>query len=186
MAGDRRIGRIRRVLIAALAAVTAVGIGTLAAGCWTDPASVPTSPASAGATPPTVPTAGTTAVPTADAEVAAIRATVDAFNAAAGGAPSDQRQRLLDLVDPDRRPEVEQCDVATTTVRLEPVYAGLRLLGGEADTPATRPAYALPTLIRIYSDGRRVGTDLTTLQLVVNSATGTGGSVAYLTPFCVN
>ena len=64
--------------------------------------------------------------------------------------------------------------MATTTVRFEPVYAGLRLLQGQADTAATRPTYALPTLIRIYSDGRLVGTDLTTLQLVVNSATGGG------------
>ncbi|HEY7816314.1 MAG TPA: hypothetical protein VIC62_23910 [Nakamurella sp.] len=181
MAGDRRIGRIRRALVTALAAFAAAGIATLSVSCWADPASV-ISPASAGAVSSAVPAA----LPAADAEVAAIRATVDAFNAAAAGDPSDQRQRLLDLVDPDRREAVEQCAVATTTVRFEPVYAGLRMLRGPADTPATRPTYALPTLIRIYSDGRLTGTDLTTLQLVVNSATGGGPTEAYLTPFCVN
>jgi len=116
----------------------------------------------------------------AEADAAAVRATVDAFNDTA--TPADQRQRLADLVEPDRRNEVERCAAASTTVRFEPVYAGLRALAGESGPSST--TYALPTLARVYSSDRLVGTDLTTLQLVVNAATGV--TEAYLTPFCVN
>lgn len=119
------------------------------------------------------------AIPAADA--AAVRATVEEFNAAADGTPSDQRQRLVELVDPDRRERAIQCPTATTTVRFEPVYAGLRAL---ADDGAR--TYVLPTLIRVYDGGRLAGTDVAALQLVVRPATGDGTPEAYLTPFCVS
>lgn len=156
MAGDRPLRR----LLVATALIATLG----SAGCRADAAlSDPISPAMPAAIP------------------AAVRATVEALNAGAGGTPSDQRQRLLELVDPDRRERAIQCPAATTTVRFEPVYAGLRAVAdGSAAT------YVLPTLIRVYDGGRLVGTDVAALQLVVNSAAGDGAAEAYLTPFCVN
>ena len=62
-----------------------------------------------------------------------------------------------------------------------------------AATPASAAAtaadaggtvYGLPTLIRVFSGERLIGTDLTTLQMIVRS--GGTEAEAYLTPFCVN
>jgi len=130
---------------------------------------------------PGAPPSDTSTVPPADA--AAVHAAIDAINATAGGPVADQQQRLAQLTDPDRRAGL-RCPVATTTVRFEPVYPGLRITGGQPGSTG----YALPTLIRIYTGDRMTGTDLTALELVVRPAgDGAGaGNAAYLTPVCVN
>lgn len=149
-----------------------------------------TSPPETATAPPTA-TATTTLG--AQADIDAIRATVDAVNVTAGGPVADQQAQLLAHVDPARRDEVRRCPAATTTIRLEPVDQGLRALpepsadaAAAAGTPSDgrTTSYALPTLIRIFSGDRLIGTDLTTLKLVVRD-TNTGDE-AYLTPFCVN
>jgi hypothetical protein len=137
--------------------------------------------------------------PAPQADVDAIRATVDAVNAAAGGPVADQQAQLFAHIDPARRDEARRCPTATTTVRLAPVEQGLRVLAtGPSATPVASAAtasevttpdasvtvYWLPTLIRIFSGDRLIGTDLTTLRLVVRD-TGAGPE-AFLTPFCVN
>ncbi len=125
----------------------------------------------------------------------AVHATLAAVNAAAGGPAAAQQAALIAHIDPARRDEARNCPVATTTVRLEPVDAGLRALpeaavaesgtAGASDSgSAPAAAYALPTLIRSFAGDRLVGTDLTTLRLIVRE-TDTGDE-AYLTPFCVN
>ncbi len=138
----------------------------------------------------TTDTSGTRAAPDPAADTA-VRATIEAFNAAAAAGPADQQHRLADLVEPDRAAEVRNCPAATSTVRFEPVYGGLRAAGapepaGQTAADAAAQSYLLPALIRIYSGERVTGTDLTTLHLVVRPATGGGDSEAYLTPFCVN
>lgn len=149
----------RRLFVAVL--VTVIGV----TGCRPE------------AAPETASTSGIPAsVPPAAAD--AVRATIDAVNAGAGGSAADQQQLLASLVDPDHRAEVVGCPTATTTVRFEPIYPGLRALDVESDS------YALPTLIRIFRGDRAAGTDLTTLQLVIRPAAG--GNEAFLTPFCVN
>jgi hypothetical protein len=147
------------------------------------------------------PESATTSIgaPAAQADVDAIRATIDAVNAAAGGPVADQQAQLAAHVDPARRDEAQRCPAATTTVRLAPVEQGLRELVGPtarpagSATPASAAAtaadaggtvYGLPTLIRVFSGERLIGTDLTTLRLVVRD-TGAGPE-AFLTPFCVN
>ena len=158
----------------------------------------------------------------AQGDIDAIRITIDAVNATAGGPVADQQAQLIAHVEPARRDEMQRCPTATTTVRLEPVDQGLRSLPNPpadspvpsapptdppvSPTPPTHPpgdaedaatsssapatptadgiTYALPTLIRIFSGDRLIGTDLTTLQLVVRI--DGGGREAYLTPFCVN
>ncbi len=191
---------VRRLMLAATVAVMAVAaVGTAGCGAAAPQAAPPTSvsaptamTSTAGNTAgdavnTTVGTAGDAAatpiadsVPARDAE--AVRATIDAINATAGGPVADQQRRLVDSVDPDDRADVGRCPPATTTVRFEPVYAGLRGTGGSADSTS----YALPTLIRIYTGSRMTGTDLTTLQLVVRPSDGATSTAAYLTPFCVN
>ena len=150
----------------------------------------PTDTAS-GAEPGTVPDAETgsesawttsretSAIPGADEQ--AIRATIDRLNATAAGAVSDQQAALAALIDPALTGALDDCPPATTTLRMEPVYPGLRpapdwtapegALGGTV--------YALPSLIRIYTGDRMTGTDLTTLHL------GLDGGKAYLAPLCV-
>lgn len=132
------------------------------------------------------------------ADLAAIRETIDAVNAAAGGTVDDQQAQLTARVEPDRRAEVQRCPTATTTVRLAPVDRGLRAVPGSTAPAPTAPAptateptappdtttYMLPTLIRIFTGDRLTGTDLTTLRVVVYH--DANGSEAYLTPFCVN
>lgn len=193
--------------VAARLAVAAMVLAVLV-GCRDTPAATGTAaPGSA----PAAAVSGEATIP--DADRAAIRATVDAVNATAGGPVAAQQAELLTRTDPDRRVEVQRCPDATTTVRFEPVDRGLRAAPGSPDgsvgsgrtegsngsvdsagsggdggsTPATAPggtAYRWPALIRIYSGDRVVGTDLTTLQIIVRSS-GTGVE-AYLTPFCVN
>ena len=178
-----------------------------AAACRATPAPDTTAAASADPTPVTVRPADD--IP-ADAATA-IRATIDAVNATAGGPVADQQAALIAHVDPARRAEAQSCPAATTTVRLEPVDQGLRSLpeqpagppsgtdtvpptgtGTGTPTGTNATTYALPTLIRIFAGDRLIGTDLTTLRLIVtNTGTGTGtatgtGTEAYLTPFCVN
>lgn len=122
--------------------------------------------------------------PAPAADLDAIRATIDAVNAGAGGSVADQQATLVANVDPARRAEAQRCPTATTTVRLAPVDPGLRPIAGPAPPDATTRTYALPTLIRIYTGHRLTGTDLTTLRLDVH--TGDAGTEAYLTPFCVH
>jgi len=131
-------------------------------------------------------------------EIDAIRTTLDAVNATAGGPVADQQDQLIAHVEPDRRDEMRRCPPATTTVQLETVDQGLRALPEPSTDPATgapgatdasaagpgTTTFALPTLIRIFSGDRLVGTDLTTLRMVVRDTDG--GGEAYLTPFCVN
>ncbi|WP_420122566.1 hypothetical protein [Nakamurella sp.] len=196
--------------VAARLAAAAVVLAVLV-GCRDTPAATGT------AAPGSAPAAAVSGEATiSDADRAAIRATVDAVNATAGGPVAAQQAELLARTDPDRRGEVQRCPDATTTVRFEPVDRGLRAAPGSPDgpdgsigsdgsvgsngsngstgsggkggsTPATAPggtAYRWPALIRIYSGDRVVGTDLTTLQIIVRS--GGTGVEAYLTPFCVN
>ena len=73
------------------------------------------------------------------------------------------------------------CPSAPTTLRFEPVYAGLRPTPAWS-SPHGVPAgtvYALPVLIRIYTGDRITGTDLATLRL------GVRGHEASITPLCV-
>jgi len=169
------------VVVTALLAVTA---------CRSTPGPAPEPSTSARAP------AGGAASP---AQIEAIRTTLDAVNATAGGPVADQQAELIAHVDPDRRDEARRCPPATTTVRLETIDQGLRALpepstdpaAGSTDTPDSSGAadpgsttFALPTLIRIFAGDRLVGTDLTTLRMVVRDTDG--GGEAYLTPFCVN
>jgi hypothetical protein len=173
----RAPGRLRFVLL-----IAAALIGT--AGCQGAPARDPD----------TVPTAGGSGGPAApQADLEAIRSTIDAVNATAGGSVADQQAQLSAHLDPARRAELQRCPTATTTVRFEPVERGLRAVPDPQPDPAPAPApapdgaattYALPALIRIFSGDRLIGTDLTTLHLVVRA--GDGAGEAYLTPFCVN
>lgn len=180
----RRATRPRTRIPGPLQVVIIVATLVAAAACQA------TSPPETATAPPTA-TATTTLG--AQADIDAIRATVDAVNVTAGGPVADQQAQLLAHVDPARRDEVRRCPAATTTIRLEPVDQGLRALpepsadaAAAAGTPSdgTTTSYALPTLIRIFSGDRLIGTDLTTLKLVVRD-TNTGDE-AYLTPFCVN
>lgn len=160
--------------------------------------------------------------PVPDADLAAIRATLDAVNATAGGPVAAQQAELLARTDPDLRSEVQRCPAATTTVRFEPVERALRAAatagpltngsngaegsigagrstgtdgptgtdgstgadGANANAGSGGTAYQWPALIRIFTGDRVVGTDLTTLQMIVRS--GGTEAEAYLTPFCVH
>ena len=124
--------------------------------------------------------AAESAVPAADEQ--AIRATIDRLNATAAGDVPDQQSVLSSVVDPAQTNGLAGCGPATTTVRLEPVYEGLRAIpswtsGGNA---LAGTVYALPSLIRVYTGDRMTATDLTTLHL------GVQGGEAFLTPLCVN
>jgi hypothetical protein len=119
------------------------------------------------------------AVPPGDS--AAIRHAIDAINADAGGPVSVQRAVLAHLVSPALAAALRNCPPATTTLRFEPVYAGLRPTPAWS-SPHGVPAgtvYALPVLIRIYTGDRITGTDLATLHL------GVRGHEASITPLCV-
>lgn len=100
--------------------------------------------------------------------------TVAAVNATAGGDPARQRAVLQALVAPDRSADQRSCEPATTTVRFEPVWTGLR-----PDPSGAARSYVLPTLIRSYTDGRITGTD--TAALVISVTDGN----AHLPPLCV-
>lgn len=131
---------------------------------------------------PGVSTGGTGAssdVPDDDEQ--AIRRTIETLNAAAADGVAGQQAVLAKLVDPTLLDALDDCAPATTTLRFEPTYLGLRLAPGwtGSNGPSTGPIYALPTLIRIYTGDRITGTDLTTLHL------GVQVGEAYLTPLCV-
>lgn len=106
---------------------------------------------------------------------------MDTFNAAAAGSVDAQQTVLHSLVDPTLSGDLDRCPAATTTVRFEPVYAGLRPSPGwtAPGGSLTGTVYALPTLIRIYTGDRVTGTDLTTLHF------GVTFDEAFLTPLCV-
>lgn len=109
------------------------------------------------------PQAGETTVEAAETE--ALRAAVDAINAAAQS-PEQQREVLDRLAADPSATEQRQCAPATTTVTLEPAWSQLRTLPGEP------VRYALPTLLRVHAGGRVTGTDLTVLVMQVVDGRG--------------
>lgn len=117
--------------------------------------------------------------PPPDMVPTAVRALLDEVTAAAGSVPAQQAV-LAAAVDP--ADGLAGCAPATTTVRLEPVWAAVR--PAPDWTPATgRPpvgvVYAVPTVLRILSDGVVTGTDLATLHV------GVADGTARLAPFCL-
>ena len=139
------------------AAVVVAAVTVLATSC-----STPTSPAAtAGSARSTVPN---------DVQ-AAVQHAVDAFNEAAGGPVPRQQAALAMLLDAGQRPVQRSCAQATTTLRFQPVYSRLAPAPGWKPTAGalTGTVYALPTLIRIYSGNRIIGTDLTDLHLAVQN-----------------
>ena len=121
------------------------------------------------------------AAPEPSAAELTIRAAIDGLNATAGGEVADQQEALRRTVDPALLAELDRCPPAQTTLRFEPVYAGLRPdpdWRGPSGTPAGT-VYALPTLIRIYTGDRITGTDLGTLFLGIEDGR------ALLAPVCV-
>jgi hypothetical protein len=99
---------------------------------------------------------------------------VDQLNAAADGAPADQRAVLQRLVDPARAADQRGCSPAHTTVTFEPAWPDLR-----PDPNGRANSYVLPTLILIHTGGRITGTDTAALIMSIS-----GGS-AHLPPLCV-
>jgi hypothetical protein len=196
-----RTGRAR--LPGGLAAMVLLCSGALSTGCTagapppalmtltitSGPTDTTAGATGSGATATRVAPTGTTApgttapdsagVPPGDS--AAIRHAIDAINAGAGGPVSVQRSVLAHLVSPALAAALRNCPPATTTLRFEPVYAGLRPTPAWS-SPHGAPAgtiYALPVLIRIYTGDRITGTDLSTLHL------GVHGHRAAITPLCV-
>lgn len=123
---------------------------------------------------------GAAAVPADDEQ--AIRATIDRFNHTAAGAVADQQAALAAAVESGSATALEDCPVATATLRLIPVYPALRAAPDWTPDKGTLTGtvYALPTLIRIYTGDRVTATDLTTLHL------GVQNDEAFLTPLCVS
>jgi hypothetical protein len=162
----------RPAAIRGLTFLTLLVVGVLLAGCAAaDRASAQTS---------STPSAGTQApIPGADEQ--AIHATIDRLNAAAGGTVADQQSVLMAEVDPTLIDALDKCSPATTTLRFEPIYQGLRAAPGWSPSVGelSGTVYALPSLIRIYTGDRITGTDLTTLHL------GVRPGEAYLTALCV-
>lgn len=120
--------------------------------------------------------------------VSAVRATVDAINATAGGAVDVQQQVLRRLVDPARTAEQQACAAATITVRIDPVLDRLASapaagVGGTTGATTAGPTagdhYRLPVLLEVFTGSLRTGTDLTGLDLVVIDGT------AYTEPLCL-
>jgi hypothetical protein len=111
----------------------------------------------------------------------AIKATIDTINATAGGSVAGQQAVLAAVVDPALSDAFGHCSPATTTLRFEPVYTGLRATPDwiAADGTPSGTLYALPVLIRTYTGDRITGTDLTTLHLGVHDG------AAFITPLCV-
>ena len=102
---------------------------------------------------------GAPAAPESPALVA-IRATIDAINATAGGPVAAQRAALDSLAADDQSAEQQRCPAAANTLAFEPAYGDLRPApDGPADT------FLLPTYITIYSGDRIVGSDLANLTL---------------------
>lgn len=133
-------------------------------GCTSAP---PPGPSSAASTPAS--TASSSALPSILTQ--RVKAAIDAFNATANGPVADQQRVLAGLVAPGQAEQQRACPAATRTLRLEPVYS--ELAGAPGWTPPagtmSGTVYSLPTLIRVYADGRLVGTDLTDLRLSVEA-----------------
>lgn len=152
----------------------AVAVGVVLAGtsCTFDASTSPTDPAGVAAT--AAAELGTGAIPVGDE--LAIRATISTLNDAAAGPVAEQQDALRTVVAPDAAAALDNCPPATTTLRFEPVWAGLR------PDPAVQEqdgaGYALPTRIRAFTADRITATDLTTLQFTVRSG------AAYVTPVC--
>jgi len=140
----------------------ALGIALACTACTSD-----------GAADPALPAAG--AIPVGDQ--LAIEATITTLNSAAAGPVAEQQTALRSVVDAAATAALDACPPATTTMRFEPVWTGLRPDPAIGDTP-DGTGYALPTRIRVYTADRVTATDLTTLQLTVRSG------AAYLTPIC--
>jgi hypothetical protein len=151
----------------------------------------PAAASKTGGTGATVTIAGV-AVPASAGDVAAIRRSIGAINATAGGPVADQRAVLNRLAAPSEAGLQKECPAAQSTIRLDPVYTDLRSppddgsLGptttaasaaaggitatGTAGVSAQRE-YLLPALITVFTGNRITATDLTTLQLFVMNGT---------------
>jgi hypothetical protein len=166
-------GRDRRVARGWLVAVLTAASIACGSACTADPVRA----GDAGR--PALVNAASSGVPAADEE--AIRGTIEELNSAAGGGVREQQETLAALVEPALAQALDDCAPATTTLRFEPVYPGLRAAPGWTGSSGslTGTTYALPTLIRIYTGDRITGTDLTTVHL------GVQAGEAYLTPLCV-
>jgi len=104
----------------------------------------------------------TTTPPVSTTDLAALRAAVDEINRAAGD-PTAQRRVLEQLVAPAQADEQRHCPQTTNTLTLEPAWPSVSPRSG---TPG---AYLVPTLLRVHTDGRITGTDLTALVFTVQS-----------------
>lgn len=169
----QRLPAARLVLACTLVAVVAFGSACTATTPDPTPPSSTSTPGTAGGSPGS-------AIPLQDGQ--AIRATIDTINATAGGSVTDQQAVLASVVDPALEGAFRGCSPPpTTTLRFEPVYAGLRATPDWTAANGTPggTVYALPVLIRIFTGDRITGTDLTTLHLGVHDGE------ASITPLCV-
>jgi hypothetical protein len=144
----------------------------LASACTAD------VPDSGGTPQPSTELAAASDVPVADAQ--SIRVTMQALNSSAAGGVAEQQATLATVVEPALAKALDDCAPATTTLRFEPVYRGLRPAPGWTGTSGslTGTVYALPTLIRVFTGDRITGTDLTTLHF------GVQAGEAFITPLC--
>jgi len=100
--------------------------------------------------------------PVSDTDLAALRAAVDEINRAAGD-PTEQRSVLDKLVLPADAAAQRQCPPTANTVTLEPAWPSVSPQAGRSG------AYLVPTLLRVHTDGRITGTDLTALVFTLQS-----------------
>lgn len=128
--------------LARLLAVTAAA--TLLAGCAVGGTAIPTSP------------------PVAPADLTALHRTIDEINAAAVD-PTAQRTALQRLVLPAHAEDQRRCPTTSNTVTLDPAWPSVRPVPGQPGV------YLVPTLVRVHTDDRITGTDLTALVLTVES-----------------
>lgn len=99
-------------------------------------------------------------VPSADYR--AIRHTIDAINATAGGPVARQRALLTEMVFAGQRTSQQECPEALSTLLFRPAYSSLRPAPEDAVDGAS---YLLPTLIKIFHGNRITGTDVSTLRI---------------------
>jgi hypothetical protein len=146
---------------------------------------------SGGVTTAEVTIAGVT-VPASARDVAAIRRSVGAINATAGGPVADQRAVLNRLAAPSESEQQKDCPAAQSTIRLDPVYTDLRsppedsplgpsstaasspiaaMTSASAVGPSAQQEFLLPALITVFTGNRITATDLTTLRLFVMNGT---------------